>query len=70
MSHPTSIGFYFQKTIKINLIRAYNQIPVAEEDIEKTAITTPFGLFEFLKMPFGLKNAAQTFQYFIDKVFR
>ena len=43
-------------------------MPVAEEDVPKTAVTTLFGLFEFLRMPFGLKNAAQTFQRLMDSI--
>ena len=41
---------------------------MAPEDIKKTAIITPFGLFEFLRMPFGLKNSAQAFQRLMNGV--
>lgn len=44
----------------IYLVKAYHQIPVA--------ITTPFGIFEFARMLFGLWNAVQTFQRFINEV--
>lgn len=57
-----------KKTVfsRIDLKRAYNQVPV--EEIEKTAVITPFGLFEFPRMPFGLRNAGQTFMRFMNDI--
>ena len=51
-------------------MKGYNQVPMSEADICKTAIVTSFGLFEFLYMPFGLKNTAQTFKQLMDRIFR
>ena len=41
---------------------------MAEQDVAKVAIITLFGLFKIQRMPFGLRNAGQSFQHFMDEV--
>jgi hypothetical protein len=66
-SHQLFSCFIFSK---IDLVRIYNKIPIHPDNIQRTAITTPFSLFEFLFMYFCLRNAAQAFQHFLDDILR
>ena len=49
----------------------YNQIFIAEEDVHKTAFRCPssIGTFEWIVMPFGLKNATTTYQRAMNLIF-
>ena len=50
----------------LDITCAYNQIPVREEDIPQTAFVIRYGLYKFTTMPFGLSNAAATFQRLME----
>ena len=52
----------------LDLTKRYWQVPVAAEDQPKTTFTTPSGLFQFRRMPFGLQGAPATFQHMVDKL--
>ena len=54
----------------LDLASAYNQVELHPEDRHKTAFTTPMGLFEYNRMPFGLCNAPATFQRLMQNIFR
>ena len=53
---------------KIDLNKGFHQIPVSASDRCKTAFCTPWGKFEFLVMPFGLRNGPSVFQRLMDQV--
>ena len=53
---------------KIDLNKGFHQIPVKPEDQEKTAFFTPWGKFQFVVMPFGVRNGPATFQRLMDRL--
>ena len=52
----------------IDLTKGYWQVPVATNDRHKTAFITPFRLFQFQMMPFGLSGAPASFQRLMDRL--
>jgi len=54
----------------LDLASGYWQVPMFPEHIHKTTFTCHLGLFSFLRLPFGLKNAPASFQCMMDTIFR
>lgn len=53
----------------IDMTQGYFQIPIKQEDQDKTGFITDFGLFNFKRIPQGFKNSAPIFQRIINNVF-
>ena len=51
-----------------DVLSAFWNVPMTEEDIGKTGFTTSFGNYEWTRMPFGLINASSTFKRLMDQV--
>ena len=54
---------------KLDLTKGYYQVPMFPGDIEKTAFVCHQGKYEFLRMPFGVRNAPAVFQELMTRLF-
>ena len=53
---------------KIDLLKGYYQVELSDNAKEISAFITPFGLYEYTIMPFGMCNAPSTFQRIVNLI--
>ena len=52
----------------LDLTRGFYQVPLSDRGKQLSAFVTPYGLYQYKVMPFGMKNSGATFQRQIDIV--
>ena len=67
MDEQTDKFFGIRVFSTLDCASGYYQVMMDPKDRHKTAFSTPLGLFEFVRMPFGLCNAPSTFQRVMDR---
>lgn len=55
---------------RLDLKDAFHHVTIDDESVKYTSFVTPSGQYEYLKMPFGLKNSSATFIRFLNTAFR
>ena len=53
---------------QLDMLKGYHQIPLTKRARLISAFITPFGLFEYTRLPFGLCNAPATFQRVVNEI--
>ena len=54
---------------KLDMVKAFYNIPLSEESSNKTTIVTPWGAFKYRRLAMGLRNSAQSYQRWMDHIF-
>ena len=60
----------YQYFTSLDLASSYWQIPLDARDAHKTSFRTNHGLYQFIRMPFGMSDAESTFQWMANSIFQ
>ena len=52
----------------LDALKGYHQVEIDEVNKEKTAFVSHKGLYQYKRLPFGLKNAPAQFQWLMDRI--
>ena len=55
---------------KLDMIKAFYNIELSPESSKKTTMVTPWGAFQYRRLAMGLRNSAQSYQRWMDHIFR